>query len=492
MRASSVVLRAAARRQGRAGRLSSRRRRHGRRRSRGGWQQVGGESRSLQDLIFGTEPAHVLPAVAPADGMPVLPPHDDMAHVETNNDKFHSSSPLLASAPFEDEALQESARVIRELILGTPQNDRHLIASEFASRFPAHSKTIRQHGGIKAVSQLLPHMYTFGGGGALTAPPLGPARDELLRVAQRTHVRTLCDAFVLAGGSTVPMSLFEREQVDDEGRCIPKAVAIDTEGTHMVPPILIQVCPVTIAAAGDSSNININTSTKVYLEQPRRRPAYGGGSQLSDALKDLLADESVLKVFFDAGGDIASLGVPVNNVLCLQKEARRGWGQYGKRLTPSLVDLFNECSNGGGSASVTNASNDMENSHRILYSKNKTMTRWFQNKKRPTKRLHEKLEMYGAADAWATARIYQHFVLNIKDEEKEANNGAEGNDQSKQRRMTSAEIQAELEQRAEKLMARRKKGAYGSNGIDDGSRGEKGGSLSLMERLGQYIKSFGA
>ena len=486
MRASSVVLRAAARRQGRG-----RRRRHGARRR----SKLGGDSRSLQDLIFGTGPAHqhasnggVPVSAASAGDMPVLPPHRHSSGDVPRDDKSQSSSPLLASAPFEDEALKESAQAIRELILTTPKSDRHLVASEFASRHPSHSKTIKDYGGIKAVSQLLPHMYTFGRGGALTAPPLGPARDELMQLARNTHVRTLCDAFVLAGGSTAPMSMFEREQVDDGGRCIPTAVAIDTEGIHLIPPILVQVCPVGVAADGDSdsSNTNINTSTKVYIEQPRRRAAYGGGSQLSDALKDLLADNSVLKVFFDAKGDIASLGVPVNNTICLQKEAR-GWGRHGKKLTPSLMDLFNECRN--GSTSLIN--HDMETPHRILYSKNKTMTRWFQNKRRPTKRIHEKLEIYGAADARATARIYEHFVLRSKDAEKEVYNRAGRDDQSEQRRMTSEEIQAELERRAENLLMRNK-GATGRNRIGDGSRGEKDGSPSLMERLGQFIKSFGA
>ena len=507
MRASSVVLRAAARRQGRG-----RRRRHGARRR----SKVDGDSRSLHDLIFGTGPAHQhasnggvrhmpvvsasagdMPAVLPPHrhssgdmmhGMPILPA-DSHAFVEKSNNNFQSSSPLLASAPFEDETLKESAQAIRELILTTPKSDKHLIASEFANRYPAHSKTIKHYGGIKAVSQLLPHMYTFGRGGSLTAPPLGPARDELLQLAKNTHVRTLCDAFVLAGGTTAPMSLFEREQVDDEGRCIPTAVAIDTEGVHLIPPILVQVCPVGVPDDdnGDSSNTSINTSSiKVYIEQPRRRAAYGGGSQLSDALKDLLADESVLKVFFDARGDIASLGVPVNNAICLQKEAR-SLGNHGKKLAPSLMDMFNECGNGG--TSLINS--DADSPHRILHSKNKTMTRWFQNRRRPTKRIHEKLEIYGAADAWATARIYEHFVLRSKDEEKEVNNEAGRDGQCEQRRMTSEEIQAELERRTENLLMRNK-GATGRNRIGDGSRGEKDGSPSLMERLGQFIKSFGA
>ena len=518
---SSVALRAAAR-QGRG----SRRRRHGRRRSRD--RQVGRESRSLQDLIFGIDPAlqhastggagsgvrHV-PVSASTD-MPVLPPHrhssddtmhgmpilptDSRAFVEKNNIKPHSSSPLLASAPFEDEALKESAQAIRELILSTPKSDKHLIASEFAIRYPSHSKTIKHYGGIKAVSKLLPHMYTFGRGGALTAPPLGPARDELMQVAKNTHVRTLCDAFVLAGGTTAPMSLFEREQVDDDGACIPQAVAIDTEGIHLIPPILVQVCPVSVAVDGDSSSNTSAHTNKVYIEQPRRRAAYGGGSQLSDALKDLLADESVLKVFFDAKGDIASLGTPVNSVLCLQNEARGLSLGHGKKITPSLMDMFNECSNG----STSLIDSDVKTTHRILYSKNKAMTKWFQNKRRPTKRIHDNLEIYGAADAWATARIYEYFVLRSKDEEEETDEaGSDGlgdgpiestasgtNDQRGQRCMTSAEIRAELKQRAEKLMMRNM--ANDSNGVEEESRDKREASLSLMERLGQYIKSFGA
>ena len=469
---------------------------------------------TLQDLIFGVEPAlphastginavgsgvrkHV-PVSASADTMPVLPPHnsstssdmmrdmpilpdptDSHAFVEKNGSKSHSSTPM---APFENEALKESAQAIRELILSTSQSDSHLIASEFATRHPGHSKTIKHYGGIKAVSKLLPHMYTFGRSGALTAPPLGPARDELLQVAKNTHVQTLCDAFVDAGGTTASMSLFEREQVDDDGACIPPAVAIDTEGIHLVPPILVQVCPVIVAADDDSCSKRSTYTNRVYIEQPRRRASFGGGSQLSDSLKDLLADESVLKVFFDAKGDIASLGTPVNNVLCLQKESR-GLG-HGKKVTPSLMDMFNECSDGRESR----MNNGMKTTHRILYTKNKTMTKWFNNRRRPTKRIHAKLEIYGAADAWATARIYEHFVLHGKDEEKEAKDEAGGD--GKQRRMTSAEIQAELEHRAEKLMMRNK--ADDSNRVEEESRDEREASPTLMERLGQYIKSFGA
>ena len=487
---------------------------------------------TLQDLIFGVEPAlphastggnavgsgvrqHV-PVSASADTMPVLPPHnsstssdmmrdmpilpdptDSHAFVEKNGSKSHSSTPM---APFENEALKESAQAIRELILSTSQSDSHLIASEFATRHPGHSKTIKHYGGIKAVSKLLPHMYTFERSGALTAPLSGPARDELLQLAKNMHVQTLCDAFVLAGGTTASMSLFEREQVDDDGACIPPAVAIDTEGIHLVPPILVQVCPVSVAADGDSSSKRSTYTNRVYIEQPRRRAAYGGGSQLSDSLKDLLADESVLKVFFDAKGDIASLGTPVNNVLCLQKEFESRALGHGKIATPSLMDMFNECSDGR----VSRMNNGMRTTHRTLYSKNKAMTKWFHSRRRPTKRIHAKLEIYGAADAWATARIYEHFVLHSKDEKKEAKDDAGGDDngevvvessrgangQSKQRRMTSAEIQAELEQRAEKLMMRNK--ANGSNRVEEKSRDEREASMTLIERLGQYIKSLGA
>ena len=137
---------------------------------------------------------------------------------------------------------------------------------------------------------------------------------------------------------------------------------------------------------------------------------------------------------------------------------------------------------------------------RILHSKNKTMTKWFQNKRRPTKRIHEKLETYGAADAWATARIYEHLALR-KDYDEKKQAGEEGGDgigegpvesngtnngHSEQRRMTSAEMQAKLEQRAEAMIAR------SEERVVDGSKDEREGSLSIVERLGQYIKSFGA
>jgi len=462
MRAASIVLRAAPRRGGVIGRMH-------RVRSRG--QQIGDKSRSPQELIVGFEQGTAAPcapssALNAAADMPVLPPHSDTDTKDTSRESL-----ALASAPFEDKELKESAQVMRELILRTPQNEKHLIAAQFAKLHPMHCKVIKQHGGIKAVSKVLPHIYTFGDDdGGLTAPPRGPARDELTRLSKNTYVRTLCDAFILAGGSTAPMNEFERDQIDDEGRCRTKVVAIDTEGTHLTPPILVQVCPV-----GDNAINN-----KVYLEQPTPLR-----SQLSDALKDLLADESVLKVFFDKHGDLKSLGVPVHNILCLREKA----GQLGHsgRLTPSLIDLFD-----------TSIENGVETPHTILHTKNKTRQKWFRSRKRPTTRITKNLEKYGAADAWATARVYKHYVLRMN-KEKASEGGGDGirnnprrsdglGGQSELHRMASSEMQAELERRAATLYGRK---TSGDDMVDEKPSDNAENSVSLIDRVGQYFKSFG-
>ena len=369
-----------------------------------------------------------------------------------------------------DKDLVQAARTLRSIIQKYQDDDEQQdqIVPTFQTKHPDEFRIIRRHGGVKKVSHLLPHMYGWAPSGRrqLTAPPDGSSeRDTLQQMAENTRIMMLEDEFVLAGGNTVDMHRFEQEQIDkQDGNYIPKIVAIDVEGTHLVPPILIQICPVfSNSGSGGVNNNKIqqkiqhSNNNTVYLEQPprrqrghnRRRKSHtngsGGSSPLSGALKRLLADASVLKVFFDGdGSDMKSLGVPINNTSCLQKEIAVSRsdidGHRNKRghlQMPSLIEMFNEyyyfatgdddddgdegehvieigkCNKDNHRPSLCRASQNQANSRndiRYLYRKNRKLQLSFGSKSRPEYKLDEKLLLYGAADAWATAKIYQGMV----------------------------------------------------------------------------------
>jgi hypothetical protein len=305
----------------------------------------------------------------------------------------------------------KAAKALRSSVLQAEaaMMEPYLVYPTFQSEHPEAAEIIRRAGGPKRVSQDLPHIFTWeGSGNALSVPGRAQSR-ELLR-AFRPPV-DLTEAFRAAGGAVVPdMAAFD---LAFGPRNRPAAVGIDTEGNHLVPPILVQVCAV---GPGEA---------RVFLDQPRSGSSgdgsRGGGSSagaeagglppalspaLSPALVALLADPTVAKVFFDASGDVASLGVPVHGAVDVQQlvmaEASNtdtGAWAGGVKGRPSLADLAALC------AGVTG-------SHQSggLVRKNKSLQKRFGFMvQRPARRLDPALEWYAAADAWATAVVYATF-----------------------------------------------------------------------------------
>jgi len=258
-----------------------------------------------------------------------------------------------------------------------------LVYAAFQAIHPEAAEVIRQAGGPKRVSQDLPHLIRWGGSGALSAP----GWQESLQI-QRTFrpPRDMTEVFRDAGGSLADMSSFG--SFFGPGKR-PAAVAIDTEGSHLVPPILIQVCA-------------LDRVDTVFLEQPRR------GAGLSPALTSLLRDPAVTKVFFDARSDISSLGVPVESALDVQRIVVEGnllagtgaapWNFRNNR--PSLTDIAARCIDDGGGGDAP------------VFRKNRGLQRRFGfMNERPRGRLGADLEWYAASDAWATAAVYAKAVL---------------------------------------------------------------------------------
>jgi len=148
----------------------------------------------------------------------------------------------------------------------------------------------------------------------------------------------------------------------------PTHVGIDAEGTHLQPPLLVQI------AWGRNS---------VLLDAPR--------GSLSRNLRRLLADETIEKIFF---------GPPKNE-------------NFGDRVTlKSCVDLQELLTDTRGKlpSLATAAGNTLLGEP---LAKNHTLRRHFSRiRKRPTSLdwLDDDIRLYSAADAWVTLRLYDAVI----------------------------------------------------------------------------------
>ena len=236
------------------------------------------------------------------------------------------------------------------------------VYNNFREEHTSAAKAIKRAGGVKRVAQDFPHLVSWHSEDLQISAPL--QKDQALILASFKPPIEMEDAFRKAGGSLRDFKDFGKARSEggarDESGAMPTAVAIDTEGVHLSPPLLVQICPV--------------GSSRVYLEQPSRR----GG--LSAALARLLADPSVTKAFFDAKGDVRSLGVSVRGVVDVQ-----------------------------GSGNLAEATGECFTPPRPCRKSKAQGRRFGFYRTRQTEPLPDDLRWYAACDAWATALVYERI-----------------------------------------------------------------------------------
>lgn len=168
------------------------------------------------------------------------------------------------------------------------------------------------------------------------------------------------ECFVSVGGEAVEANADEWARFW-AGR--PTVVAIDAEGTHFSPPLLVQIA----------------SDNRVLLEVPRN-------GKLSADMTRLLADASITKVFFGNPKN-EKLGAPMHGMLVdVQARAKLPGGQ--------MRGLANVASSSLGLGEFT---------------KNTTLQRsfgWYRARQNGYGWLSPAQRVYAAADAWATLRIF--------------------------------------------------------------------------------------
>ena len=174
-------------------------------------------------------------------------------------------------------------------------------------------------------------------------------------------------AFLEAGGSVDLAS-------DASWRALwnakPRVVALDAEGTHFSPPLLVQV------AYGD----------RVLLDVP-------GHVVVGRELRRLLADESITKVFFGPPSS-ENLGVKMANVVDVQKVAHLAAPDRRPGHLPSLT------------AAAASLSFNRDPRHVVKNTRIQKSFRFYKRRPRGFSWLSKEVRLYSAADAWATLELY--------------------------------------------------------------------------------------
>lgn len=177
----------------------------------------------------------------------------------------------------------------------------------------------------------------------------------------------------VASGSTLSFS--KPEAWAQLRRNRPSAVAVDTEGTHIIPPLMVQV------AYRDARTGRIH----VILEAPSK-------GQLSKELTSLLAEPSIAKVFCDVSADIYALGTPIVNTRDVQEIAATEFGAPSKMNLGALGSRFVFAG-----APVVKNKNGWKY---FAFLKGRPSISW------PSLHTDAKLCKYAAADAWMTLEVF--------------------------------------------------------------------------------------
>lgn len=149
----------------------------------------------------------------------------------------------------------------------------------------------------------------------------------------------------------------------------PRVVALDAEGTHFSPPLLVQV------AYGEEGRVLLDVPGHVVV-----------GAQL----RRLLADESITKVFFGPPSS-ENLGVKMANVVDVQKVAHAAAGDRRPGHLPSLT---------AAAGALTHPTGLVKNV------KLQRSFRFYKRRPRGYGWLSKEVRLYSAADAWATLELY--------------------------------------------------------------------------------------
>jgi len=236
------------------------------------------------------------------------------------------------------------------------QEVRVILAERQRIRFEREEALLEQRRYLekKAVAQSL----------AAEANPFAVALPE---VAPR-YARSLESAFVESGGVVST----KKGKWDTFWQDKPRHVGIDAEGTHLSPPLLVQV------AWGSNS---------VLLET---------GGKLSFNMRKLLADESIVKIFF---GPPQNENFPAQTILASCFDVQRAIADRGDdpKQLPSL----------------TTAAERLRVFGSDTIKKNLTLRKMFHRfRTRPTHQawLNHNIQLYSAADAWCTLRLYQALL----------------------------------------------------------------------------------
>ena len=147
-------------------------------------------------------------------------------------------------------------------------------------------------------------------------------------------------------------------------RSKPSVVAIDAEGTHLEPPLLVQVA--------------CDTSKDVLIVQP--------SDSVGPDLTRLLADEAIKKCFFGAPKN-ERLGCSLRNVVDVQRAAGPGEGGRSR----GLAEVCGELVRGAP------------------YAKDKKLQRSFGFVRDRNWRPSPEQRAYAAADAWATLEVWRRL-----------------------------------------------------------------------------------
>ena len=147
-------------------------------------------------------------------------------------------------------------------------------------------------------------------------------------------------------------------------RSKPTTVAIDAEGTHLEPPLLVQVA--------------CDTSKDVLIVQP--------SDSVGSDLTRLLQDEAIKKCFFGAPKN-ERLGCTLRNVVDVQRAAGPGEGGRSR----GLAEVCGEFVRGAA------------------YAKDKKLQRSFGFVRDRNWRPSPEQRAYAAADAWATLEVWRRL-----------------------------------------------------------------------------------
>ena len=163
----------------------------------------------------------------------------------------------------------------------------------------------------------------------------------------------------------------------------PRVVAVDAEGTHRQPPLLVQIC------ADSSRTVLLSGPSDAAVEADVAR---------------LLGDPAIAKVFFGPPRS-ENLGCPMANVVDVQAlAARRDAGGRKVALQKGLATVAGEAVRGAPFAKHK----DLQKSFRYVERRSDhAALAWLSPDQRA----------YAAADAWATLEVHQRLAADDDDDD---------------------------------------------------------------------------